>query len=136
MAHKRFAQINENNLVVNVITCDENETIENLSKLFSGSSFVEVSAGVSKGYTWQSDNNRFIAPQPYDNWTLNNETGEWEAPIAKPSSSIFVDSENNSIELKPWLLIWNDDLQRWECITANIDSRPYWNSSNSTWNIV
>lgn len=141
MAHKNFAQLNENNLVINVLKCDDTETVDSLLK--KGLNCVEATSGVQKGDTWQSENNRFINAQPYDNWTLNNETGKWEAPVAEPTS-IYVDSNNNSIELKPWFLDWNDSLQRWECLTANINSteteknssKLYWNPDNSTWNII
>jgi hypothetical protein len=141
MAHKNFAQLNENNLVINVLKCDDTETVDSLLK--KGLNCVEATSGVQKGDTWQSENNRFINAQPYDNWTLNNETGKWEAPVAEPTS-IYVDSNNNSIELKPWFLDWNDSLQRWECFTANINSteteknssKLYWNPDNSTWNII
>ena len=97
MAHKNFAQLNENNLVINVLKCDDTETVDSLLK--KGLNCVEATSGVQKGDTWQSENNRFINAQPYDNWTLNNETGKWEAPVAEPTS-IYVDSNNNSIELK------------------------------------
>ena len=141
MAHKNFAQLNENNLVINVLKCDDTETVDSLLK--KGLNCVEATSGVQKGDTWQSENNRFINAQPYDNWTLNNETGKWEAPVAEPTS-IYVDSNNNTIELKPWFLDWNDSLQRWECFTANINSteteknssKLYWNPDNSTWNII
>lgn len=141
MAHKNFAQLNENNLVINVLKCDDTETVDSLLK--KGLNCVEATSGVQKGDTWQPENNRFISVQPYDNWTLNNETGKWEAPVAEPTS-IYVDSNNNSIELKPWVLEWNDSLQRWECLTASINSteteknssKLYWNPDNSTWNII
>jgi hypothetical protein len=136
MTFKIFAKINENNIVENVIVCGENETIENISKLFPKNLFIETTEGISKNYIWQPDNNRFISPQPYISWTLNNETGKWEAPVMKPSSSIFKNSENNSVELKPWSLIWNDDLNRWECIALSLNSKLYWDSSNFTWNLI
>jgi len=40
-------------------------------------------AGV--GYTYDSVNDVFYAPQPYPSWTLNNKTWLWEAPIAYPT---------------------------------------------------
>jgi len=40
-------------------------------------------AGV--GYTYDSINDVFYAPQPYPSWTLNNKTWLWEAPIAYPT---------------------------------------------------
>jgi hypothetical protein len=37
------------------------------------------------GYTYDSTNDVFYAPQPYPSWILNNTTWLWETPIAKPT---------------------------------------------------
>ena len=37
------------------------------------------------GYTYDSVNDVFYAPQPYPSWILNNNTWLWEAPIAYPT---------------------------------------------------
>lgn len=46
-------------------------------------------AGV--GYTYDKDRDAFIAPKPFPSWTLNEETCQWEPPVAKPvhESKIF-----------------------------------------------
>lgn len=36
------------------------------------------------GYTYDSENDAFIPPQPYASWTLNDDTCLWEAPVAYP----------------------------------------------------
>jgi len=36
------------------------------------------------GYTYDSTNDVFYAPQPYPSWTLNNTTWLWESPIPYP----------------------------------------------------
>ena len=36
------------------------------------------------GYTYDSTNDVFYAPQPYPSWILNNTTWLWEAPITYP----------------------------------------------------
>ena len=36
------------------------------------------------GYTYDSDLDAFYAPQPYPSWTLNEDTCQWEAPVAYP----------------------------------------------------
>lgn len=36
------------------------------------------------GYTYDSVNDVFYAPQPYPSWILNNTTWLWEAPVAMP----------------------------------------------------
>lgn len=37
------------------------------------------------GYTYDSQNDVFYAPQPYPSWTLNQSTWLWEAPVAMPT---------------------------------------------------
>ena len=39
-------------------------------------------AGV--GYTYDSTRDAFIAPQPYNSWTLNEDTCQYEAPAPHP----------------------------------------------------
>lgn len=37
------------------------------------------------GYTYDSVNDVFYAPQPYPSWILNNNTWLWESPIPYPT---------------------------------------------------
>ena len=37
------------------------------------------------GYTYDSINDVFYAPQPYPSWILNNNTWLWESPIPYPT---------------------------------------------------
>jgi hypothetical protein len=39
-------------------------------------------AGV--GYTYDPTRDAFIPPQPFPSWTLNEDTCQWEAPVAYP----------------------------------------------------
>ena len=36
------------------------------------------------GFTYDEDKDAFIPPKPYDSWTLNEDTCNWESPIPKP----------------------------------------------------
>lgn len=92
MAH--FAEIDENNIVLRVVVTDNNFPneghdwlIENLGGTWIQTSFNSTIrknfAGI--GYTYDSDRDAFIAPQPYESWTLNEETCAWEAPVPYPS---------------------------------------------------
>jgi hypothetical protein len=103
MSH--FAQINENNIVINVLVVD-NENIENLpfpnsepvgvsflKNLFGqNTNWVQTSynnnfriryAGI--GYTYDVEKDAFISPKPYNSWILNNETLLWEPPVSQPT---------------------------------------------------
>ena len=100
MAH--FAHLNEENLVTQVIvvanqdTADqdgvENEAIgiEFCTNLLGGR-WVQTSynANIRKnyagiGYKYDATLDAFIPPQPFESWTLNEETAQWEAPTPYP----------------------------------------------------
>lgn len=36
------------------------------------------------GFTYDADRDAFIPPQPYDSWTLNEDTCMWDSPVAYP----------------------------------------------------
>jgi len=101
MAH--FAQLDENNIVVQVIVgVDEpydGETIyqENTGKvwkktsyntnagqhLLGGTPFRKNYAGI--GYFYDSIRDAFIPPKPYLSWTLDEQTCQWNPPVQYPS---------------------------------------------------
>ena len=37
------------------------------------------------GYTYDEDRDAFIPKKPYNSWTLNETTCQWEAPVAYPT---------------------------------------------------
>lgn len=102
MAH--FAQLNENNIVVNVVvvnnkdTADENgNEIEEIGIQFLQSILGEdtiwkqtsYNNNIRKNYaiiggTYDESRDAFIPPKTYENWILNEETCLWEPPIPKP----------------------------------------------------
>tara|TARA_Y100001951_G_scaffold67708_1_gene54683 strand:- start:100 stop:495 length:396 start_codon:yes stop_codon:yes gene_type:complete len=47
-----------------------------------GTPFRKNHAGV--GYTYDEDREAFIPKKPYESWILNEDTCQWEAPVAKP----------------------------------------------------
>jgi len=55
------------------------------------------------GYTYDSDLDAFYAPQPYPSWILNEDTCQWEAPIAHPD-------DGNMYQ-------WNEETQSWDEVT-------------------
>lgn len=119
MAH--FAQIDENNIVVQVIVVhnnelldengNENETkgIEFCKNLFGGnwvqtsynSTFRKNYAGI--GYSYDSGRDAFISPKPFASWLLNETTCLWYAPTAMPN-----DEKRYS---------WNEEQLTWVEIT-------------------
>ena len=122
MAH--FAQINENNIVVQVITAgNEYElTGEELYTNMTGKVWKRTSynthggihtqggtpyrknyAGI--GYTYDEARDAFIPPKPYNSWILNESSCLWEAPIPYP--------EDGNV------YVWSEATQQW-ILTNNI----------------
>jgi hypothetical protein len=100
MAH--FAQLNDENLVTQVIVVANQDTadqdgveseaigIEFCTNLLGGR-WVQTSynANIRKnyagiGYKYDATLDAFIPPQPFESWTLNEETAQWEAPTPYP----------------------------------------------------
>ena len=92
MAH--FAELDENNIVLQVLVTDNdfpNEGYDWLVETFGGTwvqtsynaNFRKNFAGI--GYTYDSELDAFIAPQPFESWQLDEETCWWEAPVAYPT---------------------------------------------------
>jgi hypothetical protein len=102
MAH--FAKIGLDNIVTEVLVVANRETmdsngvehesigVEFLRSLTGHTTWVQTSyngnirknyAGV--GYTYDSQRDAFIPPQPYPSWTLVEETCQWISPVAMPT---------------------------------------------------
>ena len=67
-----------------------------------------------RGYIYDEDRDAFILPQPYDSWTLNEDTCRWEAPSAYPDDGQIYDWNE---ETTSWVLrkiyIWNEETTSW-----------------------
>ncbi len=83
-----YAQI-VNGIVVNVIVADANFVAQ------SDLDYVLLNRG-GIGYTYDSNADVFIAPQPYPSWTLN-ENNDWQPPTPKPDGNYY----------------WHEDTQTW-----------------------
>ena len=118
MAH--FAEINSDNVVLRVVVVSNNDTamadgtetesigIAHCQKLYGGT-WVQTSynnkfrkrfAGI--GFTYDSSRNAFIPPKPYNSWTLNETTCNWEAPVALPEDASAINGYS-----------WNEDTTSW-----------------------
>jgi hypothetical protein len=103
MAH--FAKLDENNIVIEVHGLDNNELIDDngIEQESKGIDFlVNWSGGYTKwkqtsynanfrknyagiGYFYDEIKDAFIPPQPYPSWSLNENSYQWDAPIAIPN---------------------------------------------------
>jgi len=74
-----------------------------------------------KGYTFDAAKNKFISPQPYTSWALD-ENDDWQAPVTYPT-----DTTDKNIS-------WDEAGQKW---TATDDSDPAnnfnWDASALAW---
>ena len=62
-----------------------------------GTPFRKNHAGI--GYTYDEVRDAFIPPKPYNSWILNEQTCNWNAPIARPNDGNFYK--------------WNEETQNW-----------------------
>ena len=100
MAH--FAQLNDQNIVMQVIVVVNEELLENgvksedkgiaFCQSLLGGQWIQTSyngnirknyAGI--GYTYDAGRDAFIPPKPYPSWTLVEETCNWTAPVFYPT---------------------------------------------------
>ena len=98
MAH--FAQLDENNVVIQVIVVDNKDITDPhtgqedeifgiaFCKKLLGGNWKQTSyngntrvryAGL--GYSYNAALDAFVPPQPYASWTLDNETADWISPL-------------------------------------------------------
>lgn len=97
MSH--FAQIDENNVVVQVIVAEQDfinsgavgdpaRWIQTSYNTFGGEHrnggvpLRKNYAGI--GYTYDVGRDAFIPPKPYPSWVLNEDTCLWQAPVPMP----------------------------------------------------
>lgn len=111
MAH--FAEVDENGLVLRVLVvpdAQEHRGQEFLSDdLGLGGTWVQTSynARIRKNYAgigmiYDNSRDAFISPQPYASWIFNEETCQWEAPVAYPEDNLKY--------------AWNEETTDWEAI--------------------
>jgi hypothetical protein len=120
MAH--FAQL-ENNIVTKVIVVSNQDILnehgqesEELGIKFCsnllGGTWKQTSyngnsrknyAGI--GYTYNAGIDAFVPPKPYNSWVLNEETAQWDAPVAMP--------EDAGTGEPPKMYSWNEETTSW-----------------------
>jgi hypothetical protein len=121
MAH--FAQLDENNVVIQVIVVDNKDTSDafGVEKEHIGAAFCErLFGGTWKqtsyngnmrknyagiGYTYDAELDAFVPPTPYPSWVLNTETAQWESPVPIPE----------------------------DAFTGNPPKRYYWDEETTSW---
>ena len=122
MAH--FAEINADKIVQRVIVVDNNDCRDasgNESEAVGSAFCSNLLGGIWKqtsyngnirknyagiGYTFDEEKDAFIAPKPFSKWVLNEDTCQWEAPIAIPVE-------------EGKMFTWNDNKGEWEEVVVS-----------------
>jgi len=98
MAH--YAFLNEDNIVTEVIVGkDETDTSQDWEQFYGeirnqicirtsyNGNIRKNYAGI--GYTYDSQRDAFIPPQPFPSWLLVEETCQWDAPVPMPTDGMY-----------------------------------------------
>ena len=108
MSH--FAEIDNKNIVIRVLKCDNNEPDEVRAWLVEnlGGTWIQTSynARIRKhyaatGYTYDPTLDAFIPPQPYPSWTLDADCN-WQPPTPRPEGD--------------QMYTWNESILEWETL--------------------
>ena len=73
------------------LTCKRTSYNNNIRKQYAG-----------VGFTYSSDADLFVAPQPYESWTLDSNY-DWQAPVAQPAEGVWS---------------WNEETLAWVEVVA------------------
>jgi hypothetical protein len=127
MAH--FAEIDSNNIVINVFVTEDTCTQEICQSIFNSQNrFIQTSYNTSGGshatggtplrknyacvgYTYDDQRDAFIRPAPFKSWTswvLNETTCQYDPPIPQPDP-LPMGTINKSIH-------WNESAQNWAIV--------------------
>lgn len=90
-----YAKI-EGNTVTNIVICEDSQIGT------QSGHHVRITESTNEaqiGYEYIPEKNKFKAPQPFESWTLNEETILWESPADKPTGEGFYR--------------WDEDTQDW-----------------------
>jgi hypothetical protein len=123
MAH--WAEIDDTNKVIRVLVGDNNDPngdegyqwlIDNLGGTWIKTSFntvggVHLTGGVpfrknyaAPDYSYDVERDAFIPPKPFLGWLLDEESCQWEPPVAYPDDGNFYDWDEDNLN---WKLILN-----------------------------
>lgn len=124
MAH--FAQLDDNNIVIQVVVISDNDIKnpggveseergkEYCTRLFGGNwiqtsfngKFRKRYAGI--GYSYNNKLDAFIPPKPFNSFTLNENSCEWEPPKPRPEDGKYY--------------FWNEEKLDWDEMSSPIPS--------------
>ena len=112
MAH--FAEIDSNGVVLRVLVVANEQEHRGKDFLTNdlglGGTWIQTSynSNIRKNYagvgmSYDSERDAFITPKPYESWSLNEETCQWESPVPYPADGVMYE--------------WNEYLTDWQATT-------------------
>lgn len=86
--------------VVNIAVFDNpsDELLAHFKTEFSLDDIILATEKAAIGGTW--DGTKFWLPQPFPSWVKNEETNEWDAPVAKPTDDTFYVWDESTLSWK------------------------------------
>ena len=110
--------------------------------LLGGTPFRKNYAAV--GYTYDPVRDAFYAPQPFESWTLNEDSCLWECPVEKPEGQywwkedttewvdyLYLSQPYNSVAPYPsWT--WSTETG-WTAPVEKVEGKDYWNEEEQMW---
>ena len=111
-----------------------------------GTPFRKNYAGV--GMTYDPVRDAFYAPQPFESWTLNEESCLWECPVERPEGKdwwwkedtgewvdyIYLSQPYNSVAPYPsWS--WSTETG-WTAPVEKVEGKDYWHEGEQVWTIT
>ena len=122
----------QNKVITEIITVDPStENISVFCEKRKGGEWKELSKKMPLNSVWNGT--KFILSQPHASWSLDEETGDWNAPVSKPSNPTF---QQNDFPVDTYWITWNETDQRWEGQNKQDNQNYYWNPDNSSWNLI
>ena len=122
MAH--FAKLGVGNIVEQIIVVSndiaitEQAGVDFINKLYNtrdvwkqtsyNNNIRKNFAGI--GYQYDQTRDAFIPPKPFNSWILNEDTCNWNAPVAIPTTKLE-DNQDYS---------WNEQTLSWDLVQSNI----------------
>ena len=96
----KYAKINSENIVENVILCEDSEIGTQAGYHVK---VTDLTKNAVIGSTYDADNNKFISPKPFESWSLN-ENFDWVSPVGESPVGLHT---------------WDEDAQEWVAVIVS-----------------
>jgi hypothetical protein len=104
MSVKRFARIHSLNKKVTKVIVANQEFIDSLAdnEFWVASSVSDTKKLADINDKYDVENNTFTSPKPYESWTFDNTSWQWQPPVSIPNQT------NEEV------YVWNEENTNWE----------------------